>query len=250
MGHRLRRRLAMAAVAVALVAGVGVVGGPAPFVAADLPPLEHDPDDVRDTADEVMSRPEFAEQEGLLQRIVNWIRDRLDDLFGDRQQPDPGAPRLNPGGLGTLLGWILVVALLVVAVFLVVRFVRFGRLGRRRKAEPDIDVEEEAPTNPLDEITGDADTLEAAGRWREAMVVRYRDLVGDLVDARILEPIPGRTSGEYRDELAGSVPAVADPFDDATELFERAWYGNLPTGVEESRRFQDAAGSVLAGTRR
>jgi hypothetical protein len=239
----------LAAVAVVLVAALGVVGGPAPLVAADLPPLEHDPDDVRDTADEVMARPEFAEQKGILQRILDWVSDRLDDLFGNRQR-DVGTPRLNLGGLGTLLGWILVIAMLVVAVFLVVRFVRFGRLGRRPRTEPEVEVDEETPRSPLDQVTGDADTLEAAGRWREAMVVRYRDLVGGLVDARVLEPIPGRTSGEYRDEVADLVPTVADPFDDATELFERAWYGNLPTGPDESRRFRRAADTILEGARR
>jgi hypothetical protein len=131
-----------------------------------------------------------------------------------------------------------------------VRFVRFGGLGRRRRTEPEVEVDEETPRSPFDEVTGDADTLEAAGRWREAIVVRYRDLVGGLVDARVLEPIPGRTSGEYRDEVADSVPTVADPFDDATELFERAWYGNLPTGLDESRRFRRAADTVLEAARR
>ena len=82
------------------------------------------------------------------------------------------------------------------------------------------------------------------------MLARYRGLVDELVDDGVLAAVPGRTAGEYSDDVAGTLPAVAEPFDEATELFERAWYGNLPTGPDESARFQDSAGRVLAGSRK
>ena len=58
-----------------------------------------------------------------------------------------------------------------------------------------------------------------------------------------------RTAGEYRAEVAETVPGVASEFAGATELFERAWYGNRPTGADEAAHFRDLETRVLTGTR-
>src|SRR5690349_24015139 len=53
----------------------------------------------------------------------------------------------------------------------------------------------------------------------------YTTLFRSLIDDGALVDVPGRTSGEFRAELAVAQPAHADAFTDATDLFERAWYG-------------------------
>lgn len=206
-----------------------------------LPPPQPSPDEAREAADEVLSRPEFQEQKGLIQRFVEWLAELLDFNRPAGDPPQPG--RLDLSWLGSLLGWVLVLALLGLAVFLVVRFVRIRSRPRPADADAGVDVEEEAKSAA--EWQGDAESLEAAGRWREAMLARYQGLVRGLVESSVLQPIPGRTSGEYSNDLAGALPEVAEPFDDATELFERAWYGDLPTGPDESARFRDVATRVL-----
>jgi Domain of unknown function (DUF4129) len=215
------------------------------FPPQQLPPPEVSSEEARRAADEVLARPEFQEQEGVLQRVVEWLRDLLS--FGRPQEPpEPGTVDL--GWLGSLLGWLLVLALIGLAVFLIVRYIRFGRGRRRPEPEDAVDVEEEERSAA--EWQGDADELEAAGRWKEAMVARYQGLVLGLVERSVLQPVPGRTSGEYGDDVAEVLPEVTEPFDEATELFERAWYGDLPTGPDESARFRAAAARVLeeAGT--
>jgi hypothetical protein len=141
----------------------------------------------------------------------------------------------------------VIAALLGLAVYLVVRYVRL-RGGRHTRDADDATEVQDVTSAPDPFAGGDPDALEAAGRWREAMLVRYRRLVSALVDDGVLTPVPGRTSGEYSDDVAEARPDLTEPFDDATDLFERAWYGDLPTGAEESRRFQQAAGRVLAGS--
>jgi hypothetical protein len=42
------------------------------------------------------------------------------------------------------------------------------------------------------------------------------------------------------------MPEVAEAFDDAADLFDRAWYGDLPTGPDEAARFRSDAEQVLA----
>jgi hypothetical protein len=77
------------------------------------------------------------------------------------------------------------------------------------------------------------------------MLARYRELVTALVDDHVLADVPGRTSGEYRLEYAGARPARADEFAEATDLFERAWYGAEPTGPEENQRFRELSAEAV-----
>ena len=62
--------------------------------------------------------------------------------------------------------------------------------------------------------------------------------------------MPGRTPGEYRRDVARALPALADDFAGATELFERAWYGNEDTGRSENEQFRACADRVIAATER
>jgi hypothetical protein len=103
---------------------------------------------------------------------------------------------------------------------------------RRRRREAEVDWAREA------------EQLEAEGRWRDAMRARYRALVGDLANRRVVDPSASRTTGEHRREVGAAAPAAAPDFDGAAELFDRAWYGNLPTGPEEAARFRQLARTV------
>jgi hypothetical protein len=100
------------------------------------------------------------------------------------------------------------------------------------------------------EWRADAEAAERAGQWRQALRCRYRALVAELADRGLVEEVAGRTAGEYRAEVAGAAPAVAAPFAGATELFERAWYGEAPTGQDEAARFRGLSDEVLSGVGR
>ena len=95
----------------------------------------------------------------------------------------------------------------------------------------------------------EAEAHERAGEWKLALRARYRSLVADLASRGLVDEIPGRTAGEYRAEVAETVPGVASEFAGATELFERAWYGNRPTGADDAAHFRDLEQRVLTGTR-
>jgi len=204
----------------------------------DLPAPEHDPDEVRTTAREILARREFQPpSKSTLERIVDWIGRQLDRLFG----------RLGPGQGGSrALTWLLLLAAVGAVVWLAYRTVRDRGRWRRpgEEAGADVTVEE---TPPSSEWRAEADRLEAAGRWKDALRCRYRALVQDLVEAGVVADVAGRTTGEYRNEVATALPDVAPAFSDATELFERAWYGDRATGAAESERFRDVEAGVLTG---
>ena len=121
----------------------------------------------------------------------------------------------------------------------------------RRRAPPtptiDIDIEED---RPADVWRADAEQAEASGQWKLALRARYRWLLGELIERQLLANVPGRTPGEYRNDLARLLPDQATASATATELFERAWYGNEPTGPDENRQFRSCAEQVLAAAER
>lgn len=194
-------------------------------------------DEVRRVTDEVFSRREFDESPGWLERFLNWLSGRF---------PKGGASGSGAfNAAGNLLFYVLLVFLLAVIGFIVWQVAR--NWVRRPKIDDDeIEVDEGEPERSTKEWKLEAERLEAAGEWREALRCRYRELIGRLIDRSALPPIPGRTTLELRGDLHRTSPAADRAFDGASQLFEMAWYADLPTGPEENRRFVALAAEVLA----
>lgn len=221
-------------------------------VAADAPAGERLPvpqpstADADKTADDILAKPEYQEPAksflaDILDRILKWLGDHLGQVGGN----------MFGSGPASLVTWIIIIALVGLVVFFLVLLVR--GLGKRRRAEPDPDDElvfalEERRS--IDEWLREAERNEAEGKWKQGLRCRYRSLIGRLIEHQIVRDIPGRTSGEYRVEVRQSAPEVYSPFSDASELFERAWYGDEATGPEESARFRSCVDEIVAGVRR
>jgi hypothetical protein len=190
---------------------------------------------VRQTADEILARPEFQEESPtLLDRIWDAISEAVGDVFST----------LVGGGGPAVLAWLILALIVGIIAFLLVR------LGRTVQADPAQAVRVgQGRRRPPAEWLRDAEAFEANGDWREGLRCRYRALVVELVARRVVPDVPGRTAGEYRREVAEASPDVASAFARATELFELAWYGHRDTGPDESRRFQSLADEVRAGAR-
>jgi hypothetical protein len=196
---------------------------------------------IRETAEEVFRRGEFQQHRSWLSRARDWIARHL-------HLDSPVHVRGGAGGgsvLGQLLLYLLFAVVVAALVWIVYRAVR-DRVRRRAPApddEPEARIEEERTAR---EWRTAAEAAEAEGRWKDAMLLRYRELVAELVDQRVAEPVPGRTTGELRRDVAERAPAAAEPFGEATLLFELPWYADAPTGPSESARFREAATRVLS----
>ena len=210
---------------------------------ASQPPPVHDPDDVREAADQILSGDEFGEAPvTLLQRIAEWIA----DLFGDDRtsSPSPG-PGGGGSGLLTLLLFVVVVVLLVLVIRALIR-----QPGRRRTdadPEPTIDVTEHLSASDWDR---EAAAHEAGGRWKDAVRCRFRSLLEQLVERGVIDEVPGRTTGELRAEVAERAPAADPDFAAAADGFDLAWYGDVDTAEGDLRQLVDHAARVLAATER
>ena len=192
--------------------------------------------EIRDRAHEILSRSEFGRHESLVQRVLDWIGDQLSRFtFGIGG---------GPGFVGDLIGLVVLAGVITMIVVLVRAFLRRNRSARDGQ-DDDLSIELEDGRAAADWRT-DAERLEAAGEWREAMRARYRELVTALVEARVLVDLPGRTTGEYLTEYSRARPEGREAFDALTRLFEGVWYGGVHTGAEDNQRFRQLAAVARA----
>ena len=233
MTTALRSARAASLLAVLLVAVTSLAGAPA---AAELRPPQRDAAAARDAARRVLERPEYRRPAPtLLQRARSWAIRQLERMLG----------ALFGAGRGEVVFWVVAAAALLATVVLVVRFGRGVTADRSRRTTVTA-----AGRRSGAQWREEAEAHEGAGRWRAGLRCRYRALLADLAERGLVDDVPGRTAGEYRREVGERAPAVSEPFDGATALFERAWYGNRPTGVEEAAAFDQLAGRVLTGADR
>lgn len=178
-----------------------------------LPAYDVESDRVGSVVREVLERPEFQQPEpGLVERLQRAALEALADLLGG----------ILTEGSADVIGWSIAAVAIVALVVLSVRFLR----GTRVRGAPGggDGVAAHRPRPPAEWLE-EAARHARAGRIRQASRCRYRGLVAELERRGLLEDRPGRTVGEETRALRGRRPAVAVPFADAAEVFQRAWYG-------------------------
>jgi hypothetical protein len=225
--------MARRVVLIVLVVLVAFVSVGRASAAQPLPTPTQDPATTNAKADEILARAEFRKaQPNVLQRAGAAITRAVGDLLQS----------LLAGGIGAVAAWVILVAAGLGVTALAFRLTRDVRLDPFRGLVESPAAERRSPV----EWRRLAEGHEARGEWKEALRCRYRALVADLVARRAIRDLPGRTTGEYRAEVGASIPGGATAFSGASELFERAWYGNRPTGPAENEQFRDLADQVLA----
>ena len=188
-------------------------------------------DEVRRLADDVLGRPEFRRPEpSLIERARSWFEDLVTDILA----------AAFSGSAGSLVGWAVLLAALGAVIWFATRASRTVQVDRR----VGVHVEGVHRRTPA-QWRSEAEAHEADGEWKLALRCRYRALLGDLIAERLLEDVAGRTTGEYRRDLAARAPERSEAFAEATELFEWAWYADRPTGPDENARFRDRAASIM-----
>ena len=198
-----------------------------------LPPPEQDPQAVRDLADRILGDARYDRPpRPLAERVLDWIGERLGDLFGT----------LVGGGGGTVIAWLVLLGAIGGVVYLLVRY---GRVSLPSVVRDDASRVMVELTRSPDEWRAAAADHEAAGRWAEGLRCRHRALVAALVRQGVVADQAGRTAREHGRDVATHLPAAAPAMGEATDLFEAAWYGGRPTGPDEARRFEALEATVL-----
>ncbi|MFG3259287.1 DUF4129 domain-containing protein [Streptomyces sp. NPDC048172] len=170
---------------------------------------------AREDAERELSEPRYHENDpNLLQRIIDWIWDRVGDLLDT-------AAGATPGGPTGLIAVVIVVALLVLALRL--------RLGRLR-AQPTSDTSSlftDRPRTAADH-RANSEARAAEARWSEAVQERMRALVRSLEERALLDPRPGRTADEAAEEAGHALPEHAEALHAAARSFDEVTYADRP----------------------
>ncbi len=197
---------------------------------------------------EILSQPEYQPKASawlarVLDRVAEWLGRLLPDVGGS--PASPGVSRL-----WSVVAWVAIVALIAFGLVAVVRSLRAGGWPswRRRRGRQDHDRDRDEiqldQTSPAVPTEGLAAGHEAAGRWRDALLVRYRATVVRLADSGVVTPGPGTSSAELRDEVAEMLEPAGVPFARLTETFETVWYGGAPADAHTVTEANENAGHV------
>lgn len=164
-----------------------------------------------------LARTELADpayhppDEPLLQRVLQWLMDRVQELVDRIGQAAPG-------------GWLGVLGLvvLVVAAIAVVRW-RMGPVGRTaRGASPLFSLATPATAS---EHRRRSEEQARAGRYAEAVRERLRAVVRELEERGVLSPRAGRTADEAAATAGAALPGVAAALRAGAARFDEIWYG-------------------------
>jgi uncharacterized protein DUF4129 len=138
------------------------------------------------------------------------------------------------GGVGSALGWI---ALIVIVVVAVAAFVVPSRLvsDRRSSASPG----SRGAARSVD-WTARADEALRAGDLHEAVRALYLALLGVLASRGIIADVPALTAGEARFAVRRARPALFPAIALATESYERVVYGGVPAADSDVQVLREA----------
>ncbi|WP_433798647.1 DUF4129 domain-containing protein [Actinomycetospora sp. CA-084318] len=194
------------------------------------PPFTPTADQARELAARELAGAAYrAREPGLLERVGQWLLDRLDELV----------TLLTAQRLGGAGGVVLVVVLVAVVV-VVVRW-RLGRSARTARLAP----------GPLDDTGATAADHRAragehaaAGRFDEAVREWMRALVRGLEERDVLAARPGRTAGEAAREAAAVLPGADGALADAARCFDETVYGGRPADAGAVARMRAADEAV------
>lgn len=181
----------------------------------------------------------------------NWLGRALERLrFRQRQsQQEQGMPDVSRL-FGPWLTYVMWTVLGIAAAAILWYFARHANwLRRSRKPGPTL-LDEDEPERTLDEWLAMAEQLRAEGRYREAVRCLYLACLLRFDEFRVARFDRGQTNWEHlhRIEKSPKLPPELD-FRAATSAFDRIWYGQHPSGIEDLDRFRQWYTDVVAALR-
>ncbi len=216
-----------------------------------------DADSIKDAAEDIVSGPEYRVPEpAFVQRGFVWLGDRLEpvgDAIGRFLEWLAGLFDITAGGSqqggsgGFLLGWILLAIAAAAAVWFLIRVMPRRRLRAAAKSEPVVEQRTRHRATRKEWLKRAAEA-EAERDFTGAVRARYRALIAGLADRSELAPDEALTSGEHLRSFDADGKRV-ERFTQATDRYERAWYGDEPVVLDDSQELAGIDHELVEGGR-
>lgn len=150
-------------------------------------------------------------------------------------------------GGGISIGFVIILAVIVIGIGLLVWKVGLPRWRRSRAR--DAAVELAADLAPEDYRTA-AERFAAAGDWRAAVRDRFRAVVKTLEIVTILDPRPARTAFEASTLAGRALPEQATALRAGAEVFSAVMYGDRAADASTYRQLVELDGQVTEAAER
>ncbi len=192
------------------------------------PPLTPGRDDAQRLLDAELRNPEYQQSEGLIERIMRWITEWFESFSASDGQ--------------TRWFLIIIVALLAVLIgYAIFRITQRRRISHTHSSQlvgllVDTSAEEYARL---------AQEAAAHGRWHDAVLARFRQLVKTAEDNVIIHPDTSRTAHEAAQAIAAQLPSITDALTHAADTFDTVAYGDI---TPHRSHYDDVTQSLKAYT--
>lgn len=206
-------------------------------------------DEQKQRLAEILRRPEFQKPEkrepNLGERLINRI-------FKWLEQISPGfVPGATPNSIGPLPEFVrlIIIALLIIAgCYLVYRIV-WALLPEKAANGETLSVniilgEQIAEGRDAESLFREAEEVALAGDVRSAIRKSYVGLLLGLGNKRTITLAKYKTNRDYLRELKRA-PAVFEPTQRVTNLFENVWYGRRDVAESDWQEFRDRCRAIL-----
>ena len=190
-----------------------------------------DAEEARRLATEELSRGIYDERTGLVERLIAWVLERLDDLSALSQSD---------------VGWLVPVGAVLLTVAALVLTVVVGIPRRRRRAQRPVAGVLEGDARSVDELLAAARSAAERGDFSAAVLDRFRALVRSLVGRALITERPGLTAHEAAAEAAGRLPQQGDDLEAASRLFDRVRYGDTTASQSDEAWLREVCAGVTA----
>lgn len=188
-----------------------------------------DGDGARDLLQRELSKPEYNAPENIIQRLVDWLFQRLGSLLN-----------VVPGS-GWLSGLLIVLVLAIVVVAIV--FATRHRLRDRTLRSNSGVVLDDVNLTATD-YRARARQGAAAGNWDGCLLDSYRALTASAGERTLLDDAPTRTAHEVADRLAVTFTEHADDLRWSADAFDRVRYGEISCDKDDAERVQNLDRSI------
>lgn len=191
-------------------------------------PVAPDRDEARRLLEDELEKSRYRQDDTRagtpewLQAFYRWLEDVLGGLTGENSMP----------------GWVVVLAIVLIAV-LVVLFLVFGvprlraRSGIRSSGDElfEADDHRDAAT-----MRRDAEAAARAGRFAEAIAERFRAIARSLHERTLVSTVPGSTAHDVARRAAAPLPEHAAALELAADDFDAVRYLGDPGDAERYAR--------------
>ena len=174
--------------------------------------IDVDRDTAHQAAQHELDKPIYPKG-SLTQRLYEWIHDLLFRVI-EKESSVPG-------------GWFTLSVLFVLLIVAIVVAIRVGRLTIRTHRDGDYQLFDTSQLS-ADQHRAIAERFAIEGNWAAAIRHRLRAVARGLEEARILDPVPGRTANELANDAGARLPHLAFELSQAANVFNDVTYGERP----------------------